>query len=435
MANDVYIIGISMTKFGKYLEKSIKDLTGEAMELALKDCELTRSDIEAAWFSNTFWGYYTSQHSIRGQVALSANGLDGIPITNVENACASGSTALHSAWTGVKAGLYDCVLAIGAEKLYDQDRVKVMMSFVTGTDIEVTMDMLAKFQEAEKKRKEREAKEKGNTESNEKPEVHSAVMDIYSVAARLHMKRYGTTQRQLAAIAAKAHNNSVLNPLAQYNFPMTIEEVLADREVSYPLTRAMCAPIGDGAAAVILCSKRFLKKKGLKRAVRVCASILKSGRRAGEDELIGLMANPSGQYNLSVESDICSRASHAAYEMAGLGPEDVDIVEVHDATAFGELFQTEQMGFCPIGEGGPFAESGATALGGKIPINPSGGLMARGHPLGASGLAQIFELTLHLRGEAGKRQVDKAKIALTENGGGIIGVGEASMAIHILEKA
>ena len=196
---------------------------------------------------------------------------------------------------------------------------------------------------------------------------------------------------------------------------MTVEEVLADREVSYPLTRSMCAPVGDGAAAAVLCSERFLKKRGPGRAIRVRASVLRSGTREGE-------------------SDICARASKAAYEMAGLGPEDIHVVEVHDATAFGELHQTEQMGFCPIGEGGPFAESGATAIGGKIPVNPSGGLIARGHPLGASGLAQIYELVEQLYGEAGPRQVQGARIALAENGGGFLGRGEAAMGIHILEK-
>jgi acetyl-CoA acetyltransferase len=231
----------------------------------------------------------------------------------------------------------------------------------------------------------------------------------------MHMQQYGTTQRQLASIAAKAHNNSVNNPYAQYTFPMTVDEVLLDREVSYPLTRAMCAPVGDGAAAVVLCSERFLKKHGPVRAARVRASILRSGTRTGEN-------------------DICERASRAAYEMAGLGPGDIDVVEVHDATAFGELYQTEQMGFCPKGEGGPFAESGATAIGGSIPVNPSGGLIARGHPVGASGLAQVFELVAQLHGKAGPRQVQGVRIAMAENGGGFLGWGEAAMAIHILEK-
>lgn len=415
MSESVYIIGTGMIKFGKYLEKGVKQLAGEALELVLKDCGLERKDIQAAWFSNSNWGYYSFQHSIRGQVALSANGLEGIPITNVENACASGSTALHAGWTAIKAGLYDCVLAIGAEKLYDTDRAKVMMGFLSGADVEVATKMLADFQEQETRRKEREAREKGNEPAQGKSGGHSAFMDLYAMGARRHMEQYGTTQRQLAVIAAKAHTNSVLNPLAQYSFPMTVEEVLADREIVFPLTRAMCAPIGDGAAAAILCSERFLRTQGSSRAVRVRASVLRSGRREGEN-------------------DICGRVSKAAYEVAGLGPRDVQVAEVHDATAFGELYQTEQMGFCPIGEGGPFVETGATALGGRIPVNPSGGLMARGHPIGASGLAQIYELVAHLRGEGNQRQVAGARIAMAENGGGFLGLGEAAMTIHILEK-
>lgn len=415
MAQDVYIIGTAMTKFGKYIEKGMKVLTGEALELVLKDCGLERRDMEAAWFSNSGWGYHSFQHAVRGQVALSANGLEGIPIINVENACASGSTALHSAWAVVKAGIYDCVLAIGAEKMYDNDRAKTMMFFMSGSDVEELTSFMAKFQEEERLRREKEAKEKGIEVPKERPGGHSAFMDLYSIGARLHMEKYGTTQRQLACIASKAHNNSVHNPLAQFTFPMTVEEVLSDREVSYPLTRAMCAPVGDGAAAAVLCSERYLKKRGSARAIRIRASVLRSGTRVGE-------------------SDICTRASKAAYGMAGLGPEDIDVVELHDATAFGELHQTEQMGFCPVGEGGPFAESGATAIGGKIPVNPSGGLIARGHPVGGSGLAQIYELVGQLHGEAGPRQVQRARIALAENGGGFLGRGEAAMGIHILER-
>jgi len=415
MSDNIYIIGVGMIKFGKYLERSVKALAGDALEGVLKDCGLARSDIEAAWFSNSSWGLYSFQHCIRGQVALSAGGLEGIPVTNVENACAGGSTALHGAWTAVKAGLYDCVLAIGAEKLYDQDRVKVMKGFTAGVDVEEMEQKIAAIQEEERKRREKEAGEKGVEASPEKPGGHSVFMDFYASWARKHMDQYGTTRRQLAVIAAKAHNNSALNPLAQYTFPMTVDQVLADREVSYPLTRAMCAPVGDGAAAAVICSGRFLKKHPSNRAVLIRASILKSGRRGGDN-------------------DICERAANAAYETAGLGHGDVNVAEVHDATAFGELYQTEQLGFCPAGEGGPFAESGATALSGKIPVNPSGGLMSRGHPIGASGLAQIYELVTQLRGEAGRRQVNNPRIALAENGGGTLGSGEAAMTIHILEK-
>ncbi len=415
MSENVYIIGVGMIKFGKYLEKGIKVLTGEALDEVFRDSGLSANDIEAAWFSNTSWGMYTFQHSIRGQVALTANGLDRIAITNVENACASGSTALHGAWTAIRAGLYDCTLAVGVEKLYDEDRIKVMKGFMAGTDVEEVTAMMEKWQKEEQARKAKAARNQTEQDGEKKKGGHSVFMDFYAAGARNHMKKYGSTQRQLAVIAAKSHNNSTLNPKAQYTFPMTVEQVMEDRPVAYPLTRSMCAPIGDGAAAAILCSENFLKKYGAARAVKIRASVLKSGTRTGMN-------------------DISRRASKEAYEKAGLGPEDIDVLEVHDATAFGELIQMEALGFCPEGEGGVYAESGATALDGKTPVNPSGGLIARGHPIGASGLAQIYELVTQLRGEAGKRQVKRHRIAMTENGGGTLGNGEASMTVHILEK-
>jgi acetyl-CoA acetyltransferase len=241
-------------------------------------------------------------------------------------------------------------------------------------------------------------------------------MDLYALGARNHMKRYGLTQRQLAIVASKNHTNSSKNPLAQYTFPLTVEQVLEDYEVAFPLTRSMCAPVGDGAAAAIICSADWLKHHAeLKdRAILIRASVLRSGSWTSDD--------------------IAKRASRAAYKMSGLGPKDISVAEVHDATAFGEIHQIEQMGFCPIGQGGPFTESGATALDGVIPVNTSGGLLSRGHPIGASGLAQIYELVTQLRGEAGERQIKNPKIALAENGGGNIGPGEAAMCVHIFEK-
>jgi acetyl-CoA acetyltransferase len=424
MSDNVYVYGVGMIKFGKHLDLGVKQLTGEALKLVLEDCGLEKQHIEAAWFSNTGWGMSAFQHSIRAQVALTANGLDKVPMVNVENACASGSTALHSAWMAVKADVYDCALAIGAEKMYfeikdKKEKAKSFQGFIAGTDVEETMKFIEAWKASEKKRKEeeaRKAKEEGKEiKKKDSKKGHSIFMDFYAHGARTHMEKYGTTQRQLATIAAKAHNNSTLNPLAQYTFPQTIEQVMEDREVAFPLTRAMCAPIGDGAAAAIVCSEKFLKQHPSKRAVKILASILKSGSRVPGD-------------------DICARASQAAYEVAGVGPQDINVCEVHDATAFGELHQTEQMGFCKVGEGGPLAESGATAIDGKIPVNTSGGLISRGHPIGASGLAQTYELITQLRGEAGKRQVNTPRIAMAENGGGTLGQGEAAMNIHIYEK-
>lgn len=408
MSNDVWILGVGMIKFGKFLKRSIKDMTGQVIEEVLKDCGLGRDHIQAAWFSNSSWGIYSFQHCIRGQVALTANGIQAIPITNVENACASGSTALHGAWTAVKAGIYDITLAVGAEKLYDEDRAKVMGGFMAGTDIEEMGRVVARLQEQEEKEKEAKSQQ-------EAPGGHSAFMDFYAAGARAHMKRYGSTQKQLAIIAAKNHNNSTLNPLAQYTFPQTVDQVLNDRIVAYPLTRAMCAPIGDGATAAVICSDNFLKKHPSDRAIKIRASILEGGSRTGQD-------------------NIGERAGKRAYEMAGISPKDVDVMEVHDATAFGEVSAMEALGFCPKGEGGLIAERGDTAINGIIPVNTSGGLISRGHPIGASGLAQIYELVTQLRGEAGQRQVKKHRIAMTENGGGTVGTGEAAMTIHVLEK-
>jgi len=416
MGDDVYILGVGMIRFKKYPEKTIKMLTAEAIQALFEDVPVKKEDIEAAWFSNSGWGMSQMQHCIRGQVALSPLGIQGIPITNVENACAGASTAVHGAWTAVKAGLYDIALAIGAEKVYfPEDKAKMFEGFASGADVEFVYGMIKAFQ-ADAAKKTEEAKAEGK-EKEGGGGGHSAFMDIYAMGARMHMKAFGTTQQQLAIIAAKNHHNGSLNPMAQYQMDMTVEQVLEDYQVAYPLTRAMCAPIGDGAAAAIICSERALKRFPDAKPVHIRASVLASGSLP-DSGLAG----------------IGSRASGRAYELAGLGPQDVNLAEVHDATAFGELLQYEEMGFCPEGGGGPFAESGATSLGGKLPVNTSGGLECRGHPIGASGIAQIYELVNQLRGAAGPRQVEGARIALAENGGGFIGMGEAAMCVHILEK-
>ncbi len=413
MSDKIYVYSVGMTKFGKFLDKSIKDLTAETLKSIQNDNDFDLSNIEAAWFSNTGWGMTDFQHSIRGQVALTPNGIDKISITNVENACASGSTAFNGAWMAIKAGVFDCALAIGTEKVYQEDRAKMMGGFMTYTDVERTRALMEQMQKAAAKRRAEKAASQKSDEKKKGKGGHSVFMDFYAAGARAHMKEYGTTQRQLAAIAAKNHNNSTMNPLAQYTFPMTVDQVMEDYEVAYPLTRAMCAPVGDGSAAAVLCSEKFLKEHPNDKAILVRASILRSG---------------SWQ-----RDNVSERTSTAAYKMASLSPKDINVAEVHDATAYGELEQIEQMGFCGLGKGGPFTESGETEIGGNIAVNPSGGLLSRGHPLGASGLAQIYELVTQLRGDAGKRQVDNPKYALAENGGGTIGSGPAAMCVHILE--
>jgi acetyl-CoA acetyltransferase len=415
---DVYVVAVGMIPFGKYPEKGIKELTAWAMKNLIAHSPVPQDRIEAAWMSNAGWGMATGQHCIRGQVALQPLGIGEIPIMNVENACAGGSSAFHGAWLGVAAGAYDVALAVGAEKSFvprnasPEEKKKGFEGFMAGTDVEVTRKLIERMrEEAEAKRLELE--KSGKLKKGEGGGARSPFMDIYAVASRAHMEKYGTTQEQLAAIAAKNHWHGSLNPDAQYRKAMTVEEVMNDRLISYPLTRSMCAPMGDGAAAAILVSGEALKGLEGARPVKVRASVLASGS-----------VQPRPQARNAVSK---------AYETAGIGPDDIDTAEVHDATAFGELAQTEGLGFCKEGEGGPYAASGATTVGGAKPVNPSGGLECRGHPIGASGLAQIAEIVYQLRGDAGERQVQGARLGLTENGGGFIGAGEAALTIHILE--
>ncbi|MEW6441052.1 MAG: thiolase family protein [bacterium] len=412
---EVYVLGIGMIRFGKYLDATVKGMGAQAVDLVLKDARLEKQSIEAAYVANTFWGMYSDQHSIRGEVLLYPLRIEGIPIVNTENACAGASTGFHLAYTAIRAEMYDVALALGVEKISHPDKMVSFKSYATCLDVEGFAqhmeEILAMSKHIPMAEVPKEFQDPGG--------ARSVFMDIYAAGARWHMGKYGSTQRQLAVISAKNHFHSSLNPLAQIQKDMSVEQVLADKLVSWPLTRPMCAPVGDGAAAAILCSEKFLKKCSGARPVRVRASVLGSGMHRGFDD--GL--------------DIGARLSRLAYEKSGIGPADVHVAELHDATAYGELHQSEVMGFCPEGQGGPLAESGATRLGGRLPINTSGGLESRGHPIGASGLAQIHEIVTQLRGEAGKRQVQGARIGLTENGGGNIGVEEASMTVHVLERA
>jgi acetyl-CoA acetyltransferase len=405
-----------MTRFSKYPDRSIKYLTCVALERSLSDARLNRQDIKAAWFSNSVWGFFSGQHGIRGQVALREGGIEGIPISNVENAGAGGATAFHLAWLGVASGLYDCVLAIGAEKVYHEDKEKMAQAFRSGIDVENIKGHTAAWMNAMRGVK-LDIPATDMLNGAEVPD--NAFMDIHSNMSRWHMAKFGTTQRQLAVISSKNHFHSSLNPFAQFQQEMSVEEVLAARLVRWPLTIPMCAPMGDGAAAAILCSGEHLNRLQNPRPVKVRASVLVSG---------------SNRHIADIDEDIAVRLSRLTYDKAGVGPEEINVAEVHDATAFGELHMTEALGFCPMGEGGLFAESGATRMGGKIPINTSGGLESRGHPIGASGLAQINELVTQLRHEAGQRQVHNCRVALAENSGGNLGLEEAVMGVHILER-
>jgi acetyl-CoA acyltransferase len=413
---EVYVIGISTTKFGKLSDRSIKSLTAESVKKAVQDAGLKKEDIQAAWFGNGTWGVWHDQHSIRGQVALRPLGIDRIAITNVENACATGATAFHGAWTSVAAGLYDVAMAIGVEKLYYPDKAKVFWTMGLGVDMEERANL---FKIMQQMGQDQAAPGQRTEETPAADKDKSGFMDIYGGMARRYMSKYGITQRQLAVICSKNHYHGSLNPNSQYQTEISVEEVMADKLISYPITRAMCAPIGDGAAAAIICSKDFLKKIQNVRPVKVLASLLGSGMDApfDDEEHCGM-----------------TLVAQKAYEVAGVGPEDINVAECHDATAMGELLITEEIGLCPRGQGGPFAESGATTLGGRLPVNVSGGLESKGHPVGATGLSQIHELVTQLRGDAGRRQVEGARIALAENGGGFLGQQEAAIAIHIFEK-
>jgi acetyl-CoA acetyltransferase len=412
MGNDVYIAGIGMTRFTIHLDKTYHELGAGALNEVFNDAILDRKNIEGVFFSNSFWGHFEGQHCIRGQCVLRPYGLLGIPIINVENACASGSTALYSGYMALKSGEFDAVLCLGVEKIAHPDKVLALASFTGGfdrTDLEDTFNLYNEL-----------SAQYAIPMPADDGLGKSQAMETYGVMSRWHMWKYGSTQKELAKIAVKNRFNGSLNPNAHWQEPVSLEKVMTDRVISYPITRPMCAPVGDGAAAVILVSERYLSKLKGPKPVKIRA-----------------MAHTSGSAKRSMDEvqDVGERLAELAYDKAGLGPEDIDIAEVHDATAFGELHQTEALGFTSEGAGGDFIESGKSALDGELPINTSGGLISRGHPVGASGLGQIFELVTQMRGEAGKRQVPKdVRIAMAENGGGIMTLEEASMTLTILEK-
>lgn len=409
----IYIAGIAMTVFGRHPERTVDDLAREALAGALKDAGASPADPGVAFYSGMTQGPLQGQLSIPGQVVLSKIGIEGLPIFNVENACASGSSAVHLAAQYLRAGSADVALALGAEKMNIPDKAKAFALFDAGWDVsraEENYQTLVKMGE-------------GVTPppGSESDRPYSKFMAIYAALCRYHMKTYGTTQRQLAAVCAKNHHHSVHNPFSQFRKDFTVEEVLAAPPITYPLTLPMCAPLSDGAAAAILCTEEGLKRIGAdkNRAIKIAASVLKSFTHRDMADL---------------EHGVGRRAAKAAYEIAGLGPEDMDVAEVHDASAMGEIIQAENLGFVPFGGGGPAAERGDFTLGGRIPINTSGGLESKGHPLGATGIGQLFELVTQLRGEAGARQVAGARHAIQENGGGLVGVEEGAVAVHILSR-
>lgn len=411
--SDIYVVGVGMTPFGRLTDLSVKTMVRQATEAALADAGLAKEAIEAAFFGNASQGHMEGQQMIRGQIALRDMGISRIPVVNVENACASGSSALTLAVNHLRAGAGDVALAVGAEKMFSADRGLMFSAFDSALDVsrsaEVRADLLRMGEGVEVP--------PGTTS----PKPYSVFMDVYAAFARAHMKRFGTTQHQIAAVAAKNHAHSVHNPLSQYRNAYTIDEVLGAAPITYPLTVPMCSPVSDGAAAAIVCTAAGLRRLGLdtRRAVRVLSSVIQTG---------------SDRDCTDVHNHLTVHAARRAYEAAGVSPCDVSVAEVHDATAMGEIIQIENLGFCEFGEGGPTSERGDTAIGGRIPVNPSGGLESKGHPVGATGIAQVHELVTQLRGEAGPRQVEGARIALAENGGGLYGVEEAVACVTILGR-
>jgi acetyl-CoA acetyltransferase len=410
MRFNAVIAGVGMTQFGKHMETGLKALGAEAVQAALKDAGIEADALQAAFVGNAAAGLVTGQECIRGQVILRSIGIGRIPVVNVENACASASTALNQACAMVSAGFYDVVLALGVEKLYHPDKRKSFSAFSGAVDVEIMAGLLEALRQGA-------AAQGAAAAGAGAGEKRSMFMDIYAAAARAHMQRYGTTAEQFAAIAAKNSYHGSLNPRAQFREVLSVADVLAAPMIAEPLTRPMCSPIGDGAAAVVVMSERQARETGVRTPVRVVASVLHSGWDHGADE-------PG-----TVE--VCAQD---AYEEAGVGPEDLSVIECHDASAPAELMAYESLGLCAKGEGGRFIDSGATRLGGRLPVNTSGGLLRKGHPVGATGIAQIVELTEQLQGRSGARQVPNAKVALAHNGGGAIGTDAAAMCVTILTR-
>ncbi|MCP4755746.1 MAG: thiolase family protein [Proteobacteria bacterium] len=377
--SDAYVIGVDMIKFGRFPERSVPELGAEAALMALDDAGLRIQDIQALCCGNL-----GQANAMIGQRVLALIGQTGIPVVNCANACATGATAFREAWMSVKAGLYDIVLAVGVEQMGRG----LLGGGGTGKGIPT----------------------EGLLGSNTMPAV-------FASAGMEHSRKYGTSFEQFAKVSVKNHHHSTMNPKAMYQIETPLETVMGAEMISYPNTKLMCSVNVDGSAAAVIVSEKKAKELGMKRAVRIRASILAS--------------DPYTERGTAMpDINHCTRlAVKQAYEMAGVGPEDINQIELHDCFATAELLHYENLGICGDGEAGRLIDEGETELGGRVPVNVSGGLLSKGHPLGATGIANIYEISTHLRGEAGKRQVENARIGMTH----VIGLGSAC-AIHVLEK-
>lgn len=391
---NVVIAGVGMTPFGYFLDQGIRDLAQAATADALADASLEAKDIGFVAFSNAASGLMTGQECIRAEAALRYTGLPGVPMINVENACASGSSAFHLAWVQVASGQTDIALVVGVEKLSHPNKSVAFRAMGAGTDLAELESLQNQW---------------GGSPDR------TIFMDIYAQMARSFMERTGATKEDFARIAVKSHRGGALNPKAQFRKEVTVDQVLGSRAITDPLHLLMCSPIGDGAAALVLMTREAAEKKGLD-VVQVKASVLTTG--------LGDAEGPTAAH----------RAAYKAYEMAGIGPEDIHVAEVHDATASAELALYEDLGLCGPGDAVSLLRSGATDIGGRIAVNSGGGLMSRGHPIGATGCAQLVELVDQLRHRAGPRQREGATIAMAENGGGWMGRDAAVAAVTILAR-
>jgi acetyl-CoA acetyltransferase len=376
-----HVAGVGMVRFGKYDPSvTFERLAVEAANGALRDSGATRNQIEAVFVGHVFGG------PVAGQRVATELGLGGLPVSNHENYCASGATALREAWMAIRAGLYDVVLVIGAEKM--TDRVKGG----------VTPD------------------------ANDLDAMQGYVMTAgHALSARRYMADYGATREQIAMVAVKNHAHSMNNPYAQYQHRVTLEDVLNARPIADPLGLLDCSPISDGAAAAIVCSPKGLARLGITSA-------------RPEVRAIGLVSGTlrSGHYDVN-EEDISRRAGLQAYDAAGISPQDIDVVEMHDCFTIAEIVRLEGLGLIPKGEGAAWTADGKTSIGGKLPVNPSGGLLSRGHPVGATGMAQVCELYWQLMNQAGLRQVENARLGLAYcKGGTVSGTDGASVTTVVM---
>ena len=377
--SDVYILGIDMIRFGRFPNRDVADIAAESALGALDDAGVSIHDIEAMWSGNLM-----QANAMVGQRSLQEIGQTGIPVVNCANACATGATAFRDAWLSVKAGVYDLVLAVGVEQMG-----RGLLGGGGG----------------------------GGGIPKEGLLGSGTMPAIFAEAGMEHARKYGTTFEQFAKVSVKNHHHSTMNPKAMYQKETPLDEVMGAEMISYPNTKLMCSVNVDGSAAAVIASEKKARELGLGRAVKVKASVMTS--------------DPFTDRDLTMpDVNTCTRnAAAAAYEMAGCGPDDINLVELHDCFATAEILHYENLGLCKDGEAGRLIDNGETAHGGRVPVNMSGGLLSKGHPLGATGIANIYEVSTHLRGEAGKRQVEGARLGLTH----VIGLGSAC-AIHILEK-